>query len=218
MASPNYTKKALIDRANSVVLIAAVVGSSLISIGIVAGKLLWDQHSFNEKIMSEKKKARDTLRSNIAKIDQLKQNLETLDRGQTNSKTVLDALPSKHDFPAVASSLDLLAEKSSISRENFQFSGNDTSENIESATSPAPIEIPFQVTVTDSQDKVIDFLVKTELSIRPFQAAKITLKAADGNNMSLDYEGLTYYQPRKSMEIQMKQLTSNPKPKGEKKK
>lgn len=209
MKPSNYTKRALIGKANSTMLIVAVVGSMIISMGLVVGKLLWDQHSFNSEVIGKKELARDTLKDNLSKIDELKRNLESLDRGQTNSKTVLDALPSKYDFPAVASSLDLLAEKAVIPRGNFEFSGEDTAEKLDSSANPQPISIPFKATVVADTTKVIDFLTKTELSIRPFKATKLSFKAEEGNNVELAFEGETYYQPRKSLEITYTEIKPN---------
>lgn len=218
MKPSNYTKRALIGKANSTMLIVAVIGSVVVSMGLVVGKLLWDQHSFNSQIIGKKEIARDTLKENLDKIDELKRNLETLDRGQTNSKTILDALPSQYDFPAVASSLDLLAEKALIPRGNFEFDGEDTAEKLTNSADPQPISIPFKATVVGDTTKIIDFLTKTELSIRPFKATKLAFKAEEGNNIELSFEGETFYQPRKSLEITYQEIKPNSSAKDSKKK
>ncbi len=200
------TKKNLIGKANSMIFIAAIVGSVSLSIGIVSGKILLDRHSFQLRIMREKKLARDTLRSNVEEISKLKNSLTKLDETTTNSQVILEALPSKYDFPAVASSLELIAEKSGQDKTNFRFSGKDEGDIPPgTSTSPVPYPMPFTTSVKGSTEKSMQFLKDLERSIRPINIKTLALRGEDGG-AALSVTAETYYQPTKDLQNTTKEV------------
>ncbi len=207
MAQAKATKRTLIGKANSAIFIAAIIGAVSLSMAGVLGKILWERHSFQVRVINEKKKARDTLKSNLAELDQLKTSLVALDQTANNSQVILDALPSKYNFPAVASSVELLAQRSGQDMTNFKFSGADQGDKPEKESdNPKPVEIPFTVSLKGSTPKAVEFLKDLERSIRPFDINELTMKGADGGAVEVSLKAVTFYQPSKNLETRTKEI------------
>ncbi len=201
------TKRNLIGKANSFIFVAAIVGSVSLSIAVVSGKILLDQHSFNLRVMKEKRTARNNLSHNIKQLSTLKNNLVSLDGTPYNSKVILEALPSKYDFPAVGSSIEFIAKNSGQDMTKFKFGGNDLGDTpLSKSPLPTPVPIPFSAAVAGSADKVFTFLSDTERSIRPISVRTLELKGSDGSNVLLDISADTYYQPTKDLRISTKEI------------
>ena len=200
------TKRSLIGKANSMIFIAAIIGSVSLSVAVVSGKFLLDRHNYQVKIMREKRTARDTLKENVKTLSTLKTNLVSLDQTTYNSQVVLEALPSQYDYPALGSSLELIAEKSAQDKSKFKFSGTDLGDAPEKqSSSPVPFAMPFDTVVAGPTDKTLQFLLDLERSIRPFRVNTMELKGDDdGVSMTLTAE--SYYQPTKNLEITTKEV------------
>ena len=118
------TKRIAIDKAYATLVIAVAVAAFIIMFSLVASKALLGQRSYQAKVIHKKEIARDTLRDNILAAEQLNSSYQSFvnepinaiggnpkgdaDRDGDNARIVLDALPSKYDFPALTSSLDQL--------------------------------------------------------------------------------------------------------------
>lgn len=200
------SKRALIGKANSMIFIAAIVGSVSLSIAVVTGKILIDRHKYQTRIVAAKKTARDNLRYNVGQLDKLKTNLVALDQTANNSQVVLEALPSKYDFPAVGSSIELIAEKSGQDKSTLRFTGKDQGDTpAKSSTKPTPFPMLFTAGVKGPTNKVNDFLKAMESSIRPIKFKTMTIKG-DSGGVSLSVDAETYYQPSKDVSITTKEI------------
>lgn len=219
MAKIQTTGKRLqISKANSVMVIAVGVAAFMVTFCAIASKTLLSQRSYQARVIEKKEQARDTLNQNVENVEKLavsykafvetEQNVlggdpkGTGDKDGDNAKIVLDALPSKYDFPALATSLEKLIGDS-YTLESVQGVDDEVAQAAkESSSNPVPIEIPVDVSIkAGSYGSTQGLFSLFERSIRPFKVNKLTLTSG-GGTVNVDWTGVTYYQPSKSVEIQ----------------
>ena len=109
-------------QANTVTLIAVAVFVTIFS--LVSCRALWQQRSYQAKVIGKKKEALQILKQNNQEVSGLKAAYVdfvssptniidgnpngTGEKDGDNARIILDALPSKYDFPALATSLEKL--------------------------------------------------------------------------------------------------------------
>ena len=213
----SLTKRALITKANSTIVIATAVAAFVVIFSLVAGKALLGQAAYQNRVIDAKKKALAQLNSDLDARNTLVASYRTFvntsqnvlggvpdgkgDQDGDNAKIILDALPSKYDFPALATSLEKL-----IKSQNLQIggiTGTDqelTERNNNTSTDPKPIVMPFQVQVSGSYESIQNLIKVFERSIRPFDVLKVDL-SGDQGSMTASIDAQTYYQPEKSLKI-----------------
>lgn len=193
------SKRQLIDKANSTTLLSVMLASIVISASLVGIKSLWDLRSFQDRVISEKSKVSDQLESNIDAAKQLQSAFGNFEQTDINSQIVLDALPPKYDFPALASSIDRISQRGKYKLESFV--GEDLQiDALENSADPFPEEIPFSVTINGSYQEVQDFVDQIEKSIRPFKVTNLVLNGTT-KEMSATFEIATFYQPSRNLEL-----------------
>lgn len=218
MARTNsFTKRSLISKANSTMVIASTLAAFFLVFALVAGKSLMGQVSYQNRVIDAKKTALKQLKADLAARDSLEQSYKlfvaedpnvlsgstkgTAERDGDNAKLVLDALPSKYDFPALTTSLEKV-----ITEQNLKIagiSGTDEEANQQAnqtSPSPEPIPMPFQIQVTGAYTSIQALVDVLQRSIRPFQIQTLEL-SGDESSMSATITAQTFYQPEKSLEI-----------------
>ena len=215
----SFTKRALISKANSTMVMATGIAAFVFVFSGVASKALFSQATYQNKIIAQKKKALSTLKSDINAVDSLKESYRafvdtprnvlggnpqgTGDQDGDNAKIVLDALPSKYDFPALTTSLEKLITAQGLEIQSI--SGTDDElqqQGNQSSATPQPIAVPFQVRVAGPYEGIKGLLNVFERSIRPIQIQKIEVdSAAQGGTMVAVIDAQTFYQPEKSLNI-----------------
>jgi Tfp pilus assembly protein PilO len=121
-----------------------------------------------------------------------------------NSKIVLDALPSKYDFPALATSLEKILTDGGYKIESIIGTDDEANQNLmEESPDPQPVEMPFEITAGGSYPAIQKLINDFERSIRPFNVTSLELSGTD-DNMRIDMQAKTYYQPEKTLEIKTK--------------
>lgn len=213
----SFTKRALITKANSTIVVATSVAAFVVVFCGIASKTLISQASYQNRVISAKKKALATLEGDLSARDSLVSSYKTFvdtpqnvmggnptgtgDRDGDNAKIVLDSLPSKYDFPALATSLEKLVKTQGLTI--MGITGTDeelTQAANQTSADPQPIAMPFQIQVAGSYDAVKALVNDLERSIRPFQVNKVELSGSEGS-MTAMIDAQTYYQPEKSLNI-----------------
>ncbi len=213
----SFTKRSLINKANSTMVIATTAAAFILVFSLVAGKSLVGQMVYQNKIIGAKKEAINQLREDLAARDSLAAAYSTFvaenpnvlagdvkgtgDKDGDNAKLVLDALPSKYDFPALTTSLEKIISGQNLSI--LSITGTDQEadqEGKQSSPDPQPVAMPFQVGVSGSYDSIQNLIEVFLHSIRPFQILNLEL-SGDESSMNVTIEAQTFYQPEKSLEI-----------------
>jgi Tfp pilus assembly protein PilO len=218
MARTNsFTKRSLINKANSTIVIATAVAAFVLVFALVAGNSLSGQVGYQNKVINAKKKALKQLEADLQARDSLEESYKkfvkedpnvlagssegTGERDGDNAKLILDALPSKYDFPALTTSLEKV-----IIAQNLKILGiSGTDQEADQAANqvspdPQPIAMPFQVEVTGSYGSIQSLVDVFLHSIRPFQIQTLEL-SGDESSMTATINAQTFYQPEKSLEI-----------------
>jgi Pilus assembly protein, PilO len=213
----SFTKRALISKANSTIVMSTGVAAFLVVFCIVASKTLISQATYQNHVISAKKTALSTLKSDLSARDSLTaayksfvstpQNViggnptGTGDKDGDNAKIVLDALPSNYDFPALATSLEKLVGSEGLTVQSITGTDEEITQAAnQSSATPAPVAMPFEVQVAGSYDAIKAFVNDMERSIRPFQVQKVELNGQQGS-MTATIDAQTFYQPAKSLNI-----------------
>ena len=218
MARTNsFTKRSLINKANSAIVIANTSAAFILVFVLVAGKSLAGQLGYQSKIIGVKKEALSQLEADLEARDSLEDAYNsfvdgnpnviggspdgTTDRDGDNAKLILDALPSKYDCPALATSLEKLITEQGLTI--LGINGTDQEADQEGqqvSAEPQPIAMPFQVQVSGSYVAIQNFVDMLHRSIRPFEVLAIDL-SGDETTMTATIDAQTFYQPEKSLEI-----------------
>lgn len=192
---------------------------------LVASRALLTQRGYQSRVIAEKKKALAQLKANNEAADQLVNSYKAFistpdniigglpagsgDRDGDNAKIVLDALPSKYDYPALITSIEKVLTSRNYAIDSI--TGTDDELN-QSATAEAgaaeqlqPIEMPYDVSVAGNLDSVQGLLDVLQLSIRPMHLLKVSLSGADAD-IKVQVSAKSYYQPQKKVNITLKEV------------
>jgi len=215
------TKRLAISKANAQ-MVGVVAAASFITVFcLVASKTVLSQNIYQSHVISKKEQARNQLNANLDAFDSLVDAYKkfdgasnnvlggsksgTGDNDGTNSKIILDSLPSTYDFPALTSSIEKILNDNSLQVSSI--TGTDDQINQQgntSSPSPEAVEIPFSFTVKNASYESAQRLVKAlQQSIRPIQVDTLDLSGGSGD-MTITVTGHTYYQPAKSVNITKK--------------
>lgn len=214
----SFTKRTLISKANSSMLVATSIAAFVLVFGLVAGKALLSQMAYQNRVIDAKKDALKQIQSDQAAVNSLKNSYKDFvsedpnvlggnPNGQgpqdgDNAKIVLDALPSRYDFPALTSSLETL-----ITSQNLKILGiTGTDEEVtqggqQTSGNPQATPMPFQVQVSGAYPSVQGFVDVLLRSIRPFQIQSLEISGSE-SSMIADITAQTFYQPEKKLNIQ----------------
>jgi len=194
------TKRQLIKKSNSTIVVAIAITAVIVAFSLVTLNFLWGLSQHNSRVISKKAEASKILEENTESIEKLQQNFNVFEAGDVKSAAVLDALPSKYDFPALATSMESLVQRSGLTLDAF--TGDDNEENaLQSETQPAPVEIEFTLQVSGSYEDVKKLIDNMEKTIRPMKIVSIEMKGVDAE-MKVSIKTITYYQPATSLEVE----------------
>ncbi len=212
-------KRLLIDKANASMLFVIGIASFLVIFSLVASSALLSQSGYQSRVMKQKNIAYKQLLTDTKNIDSLvssyknfaeeKQNVlggsstGTGPRDGDNPKIVLDALPSKYDFPAVISSLEKILKEGGYTIDSLGGTDDELAQQNTASDNPIPVEMPFPISVTTTYEGALSLLTTLEKSIRPMYVSQVSFTAAQGK-LKVSLLAKTYYQPEKTLKITSK--------------
>ena len=214
------TKHLQISKANARMVMIVAIAAFVTTFSLVAGQSLIKTRSYQARVIAEKEKAVTQLKANQEAVASLASSYKAFidqpeniiegnpagngDRDGDNAKIVLDALPSKYDFPALTSSIEKMLADQNYRIESITGTDDEVAQKETNETgNPEPIEIPFEFGVTSGYSSVKNLLTVLENSIRPFEVVSLGFKGSD-NEITLTVNAKTYYQPQKSLSITKK--------------
>jgi hypothetical protein len=227
------TKRLQIDRANAVMVATIAIGSFLTVFSLMATKALISTQKYQAKVIKAKEETRETLKANIKEVNTLVNSYQAFvsapqnvlkgdpskvdePNGGDNARLVLDSLPSKYDFPALATSIEKILADGQYDIEGIV--GNDeevTQGAVTAAASPAPIEMPFQFSAKVTEDipdrpqdnqTLSSLLTRLERSIRPIQVTLLDIDTDESNVIRVSITAKSFFQPEKTLNISEKEI------------
>ncbi len=216
-------KRLALSKANTQMLAVAAVAAFVTVFCLGAANYFWGLRSYQAKIISSDTVADNNLKADVRAKNQLEnsylkfanktpnlinQNNSGFIMGPNGQKysynnaiIVLDALPSRYDFPALTASI-----QSFLQRQNLDItaiSGTDQTGSVTTKPSGNPqlVSIPFSFTVVNASYSAVQNLLKNMMeSIRPLTIDKMTLSGTD-SSMTVTINAHTYFQPGKEFKI-----------------
>ncbi len=220
---PTATKRNLIDEADKRMLSFAGVAAFVVIFSLVASKSLISQLGYQNRLASAQQTALNQLKADLSAENSLVNSYHTfvgssinIIGGSTssggpnsgdNGQIVLDALPSKYDFPAMITSVNNLLTASGVSVTSI--SGTDeqlSQQSDQTSSNPTPVPMVFQFTVTGSYQNIQTLFNTLQNSIRPFQFQSVQIQATTNGTthqtqLTLTATAQTFYQPEKVFNI-----------------
>ncbi len=210
-------KRALIEKSNTTVVVVTSIACFIVVFCAVASWSLLDQFLYQNRIIAADQKAANQLTADITSTRSLEAAYNAFVSTPTNSiggspdgtgpqdgdnaKIILDALPSKYDYPALATTLETILTNQSVKIQSITGTDDAAAQaaNQASAT-PAPQPMPFQLVVTGDYGSIQNVISALERSVRPFQVVTMEL-AGDQSQLTLTLNAQTYWQPAKNLDI-----------------
>ncbi len=207
------TKRLLVIKANTQVIIIISGAVAIATFSLIASRALLNQQSYQGRVIDKKSKALVQIKKNVDAVTKLKtayssfQN-ETVNviggkavgvgsNDGDNAKIVLDALPSKYDFPAFASSIEKVYYSSPLFKlESFGGGTDDEIGQLGVKISPkvAPVDMNFSMSFSGNHKSILAALDTLQRSIRPIKITALQLGGSD-DQMTMSVTAKTYYQP-----------------------
>jgi hypothetical protein len=212
-----FTKRALITKANSSMVIATTAAAFVLVFGLVAGKSLLSQMSYQNRVISAKKTALAQLNTDLSARDSLQSSYKSFvaedpnviggsaagsgEQDGDNATLILDSLPSSYDFPALTTSLEKIITGQNLNILSITGTDQEATEGGNSSSpSPAAVPMPFQIEVNGAYTSIQTLTDVFQRSIRPFQIQTLELSGDEGS-MNATISAQTYYQPGKTLNI-----------------
>lgn len=207
------TKHKQIEQTNTVMFVTIGLASAIISFSIISTISLSRRLSYQSKVINARVNSEKQLKTNYSELQKLVTSYKSFDGAaesvigtkDNNSKIVLDALPSKYDFPALTVSIDKIF-KLTGGLSSLSISGSDQEATAQqSSINPTPIEIPLTIGGRGSYENIQKLVLNLQRSIRPFKISKVSL-SGNQKDMTFSINMVTYYMPAKNLEIQLKEV------------
>lgn len=207
-------------------LVAIVTVAVVITIfSLVSAKTLLSQATYNKRVLNARRDALKQLNANIEAANTLANQYQIFQTGNStniiggknstdpnlqppdgdNARLVLDALPSKYDFPALISSIAKILNNNGMN--NQVIDGKDESGTIknDSAANPQTATITLTVNGASNYKAVVALVRDFERSTRPFDITKMDIKGSE-SNMAVSLTMNTYFQPALTLDITTKEI------------
>lgn len=214
------TKRVQITRSQSTIVIATAIAAFCLIFMLVASKSLVSQIMYQNRVIAAKKAAVKQLKANVAATTSLENSYKafvstsqnvlggnpqgTAANDGDNAKIILDALPSKYDFPALTTSLEKVATAQGVTIQSISGSDDEVQQSTnDSSPNPSPIEMPFEMSVTGNYANIKNLVNSFGLSIRPFQIQTMQISGGQ-DSMTLQLTAKTYFQPAKNFNMTKK--------------
>lgn len=213
-------KQVGIDKTNSRIVVITAAAAFLVVFFLMASYTMFGQLLYQNRVIGAKKAAVAQLRENIDATESLVESYKAFESGPqnllggvpegegpkdgSNARLVLDALPSDYDFPALTASLEKLAVTQQVKIVGIGGTDDEIVQaEQESSGTPAPVEMPFELTVSGSYGAIQGMINALDASIRPMQI-QTTQITGDQQDLTLKLTAMTYYQPEKALTIEKK--------------
>lgn len=200
-------KHLAVDKANTQVVIAVSVATALLVFALFASLSLAEKIKYQNKVIGKRNDAVAQLEENVKATESLVNSYVVFDSAvgsvigsaDKNSKIVLDSLPSKYDFPALATSLELIIRGAGLTVDSI--TGSDLEATaLQSSIEPEIVPIPFQIDAAGNYGAVQQLIKDLERSIRPFKINTLQISGSD-NSLKVSIAAETYYMPARELGI-----------------
>jgi len=195
------------------------IAAFVVVFSLVASFALWRTMAHQGRVIGEKEKARNQLATNLETVDELQVAYNAFietptnviggnpkgngDKDGNNAKIVLDALPSKYDFPGLTTSLEKVIKNNGSNINSI--SGTDQEVAEANQNGNGPVVMPFEMSAAGNYQSTQDLLALLQRSIRPIKVENLQL-SGENDELVLTVKAISYYQPERTLKVQMKEV------------
>ncbi len=211
-------KHQLIAKINKQIVVVASVGIFVFLFCAFAAKDLISTMDYQNQVITAKQDAETKLGQDVVADKSLVKSYEAFVSTPTNiiggvtssqiptgnngdsSKIILDALPSRYDFPALITSLQYLLTSNGVKLTGIGGTDQQLTVNQAASSNPKPVDMPFTFSVSGSYQSIQNLVGAIQRSIRPIdiQTEDFT---GDQNNLTFSVTAQTYFQPEKAFKL-----------------
>lgn len=204
-----------INKTQSRVFIAVGIATAISIFCLVSTKSLLSQAAYHRKELGAKKTALKQINTNIEAVSSLATQYQVfvtsnpniiggkstadekaLPPDGDNARIVLNALPSRYDFPALISSVARVLSGNGILNPSIGGTDEGASATSEPSNNPQPATVSLSVSGSAGYAGIQNLVKDFERSTRPFDIKSFQLRGSV-DNMTLSLTVDTYYQPAK---------------------
>lgn len=196
MAQNKPESKAVLST-NNLVAILAICSLAAVLVSVFITKSLVGKIVHNGKVLDKKTAASKQLAANVEAVNALADKYNDLGGRVT---LVMDALPTKPDFPAIVAMTEAMAGFSGVrlksvntALETPTVAANTAQTVVTPSGISTPLPFSYTVSVAGNYDNIIKFLSSLEISSRPVQVLSIA-QSGTTTDQSVDIRVQTYYQ------------------------
>lgn len=209
------TKRIQVDKTNLLIVIVVLIATFVTVFSLTASKSLFGQLQYQSKVIEKKETAKKQILASVMARDKLVEQYASFvgtqsnviggsatgtgDRDGDSGKIILDALPSKYDYPALTTSLEKLTSNSGLTIDSISGTDDEVNQAVTGAT-PQPVDMPFTLSFSGNNKSTQDFLDVLQRSIRPVQIQQVTFSGTD-DKLVTSLTAKTYYQPEKTFKV-----------------
>jgi len=223
-------KRLQIDKANSSIVIVIAITVFITIFSLTSIKTLYSQMQYQDKVVTAKQQALNQLRvDDVANTKLIRSYLKFNDTKNanfiggnptgnsppnvSNARLILDALPSKYDYPALTSTVQYLLSQSGLNIDSIggtdlqttASSGDSATAGLQDNAPATPIAgqavaMPFNFSVDGPYANIQNLFNIFQRSIRPISLQSLEL-SGNQNDLTLTATAQSYYQPSTSFKI-----------------
>jgi len=213
------SKRIQIDKAMATIVLVVSAAAVVAAFSLVSIKALISQHSYQARVIAQQDAALRVAKKDVTVAQSLAAQYKAFNNAPLNiisgsptgagpqdgdnSKIILDALPSKYDFPALISSLEKLAKDRGFKIDSLSGTDDVTQSDAVAMATPTAVEMPFQLAVTGSYTSIQDLIGVLDHSIRPISIGTMQLSGSE-TNIAIVISAKTYFQPAKTLTVTTK--------------
>jgi hypothetical protein len=205
-----------IDKAQTNMLMVIAIATIVVVFGLFATKALVSKGLYQRRALHARKQVVDQLKANVNAANSLftqykvfanqdpnvlggaKDGTASLDGD--NPRIILDALPSKYDAPALASSIEKILTDENIKINSLTVTDDPATNTDKPEAKPTSKPIVFSFSGSSTYAGITKLLQTFEKSIRPFDINNLQISGSD-KNLQVTANVTTYYQPAKSLDL-----------------
>lgn len=218
MAESKVSVKHLqMDKNQSTMLLVIVMSVVVVVFSLFATKALISKGLYQKRALHARKQVAATLKTNYDSAKTLVDQYNTVFANQNpnilggnvngngnldgqNAVIVLDALPSKYDAPALATSTEKVLTDRGVSINSLTVTDDPSANSDAPQSQPTFKSMTFSFEGTTTFDTATKLFEDFEHSIRPFDLNTLEINGSD-NKLKLTVGMTTYYQPAKSLDL-----------------
>jgi hypothetical protein len=218
MKIPTSMKRLQISKIQSNIILTVSIAAAVIVFCMVSVNALLHQAAYQKKVIDARHTSLKQLKDNYNSANALVAQYKSFEESHPvnviggknttnpkanapdgdNARIILNALPSKYDFPALVSSLSRILTSNRIGSPAISAVDQSETINANASNNPAVQPIPLTLSGYGTYNVIRGLVASLERSTRPYDVSAIYITGSQ-ENMTVTISATTYFQPPTSL-------------------